>query len=914
MEWSARARSIWGKTDRELHGWMPLVRHLEDTAAVADLLYAHYLPEHLKGCLRRLLNGDDPEVRALLRWLAGVHDIGKCTTEFAAQIRLEYPEVLYAMRSHGLPTGTYIRTTFGHPTLGQVLVEDWLRVFDPAPFVASTYSCIVGGHHGRNPSAEALREARNTPQNLGRDAWPAAQREILDGVAQLSGAAQYLAEWMQRPLPIQAQVVITGLVIMADWIASNQNYFDYSNTAQPDRVENGWARVGLPPSWQPATPARPDDLFRVRFPKLPSANHLQRALIDSASTADAPGLWIVEAPMGVGKTEAALLSAEVLAQRFGLGGVFIGLPTMATANPMFARVLDWLATAVGSDDAAVSLAHGKAGLNDRFRGLLQESWAGSIHDEFDPHPQAMVNSWLRGPKRAGLANFVVGTIDQGLFGALKAKHVALRHLSVAGKVVIIDEAHAADIYMRAYLCRLLTWLGSYHTPVIMMSATLPPDHRDAFLSAYAEGWGTYEPQATDRTDSYPRVSFCDGSKSRMVPVDASPGATTVTVHHLDDSPDHVVSLLIGSLAEGGCAAVICNTVARAQEIHQVLSSAFSGEVELIHSRFLAPERAAREQSLCERLGPRGARPQRLIVVGTQVLEQSLDIDFDILISDLAPIDLLLQRAGRLHRHQRTRPAAVSEPALHLRGVQDWSSEPPRAVSGSRRIYGEASLLRSCAALREHPVIVLPQDIAPLVRIAYAPDQAPPTGWEDAWRRAEQARIDAEDKAIDRAQSYLLAPPALPRNLTGWIDVSAADPDRSEAQGRSQVRDSEDSLEVIVVIRDRDGQLRLPACAPSHADALIPSSLDGALAADNSLARAMATCTLPLPMSMSNPSVVDSVLSALERAVDASGWQSSHWLKGQLVLPFDHDRAAAVGPFQLHYNTETGLTVVEQEKS
>ncbi len=691
------------------------------------------------------------------------------------------------------------------------------------------------------------------PDVVGRGRWVDVRQEILEGMAGLTGADPHLPTWASRRLPVTAQALLTAIVVMADWISSNQDYFPYRDDLTPEqRARVAWDRLDLPMPWAPAVPrGDADALLHRRFPALAAdaARPVQTALLSCALDSREAPLLIVEAPMGVGKTEAALLAAEALASRFGQGGIYIGLPTMATANPMFDRILDWLTTALGRADASVALAHGKAGLNDRFAGLIRESWQGMVYDEVDD-PRAgipVVNGWLRGRKKAGLASFVVGTIDQGLFGALKAKHVVLRHLSLAGKVVVIDECHAADTYMREYLKRLLSWLGAYHAPVILMSATLPPTQRDEYVAAYAWGRGDREPGSTDRSDTYPRITRYDGVL-RDIAVAKPQTATRVRLERVADAPEGVRDLLRSLLADGGVAGVICNTVQRAQEVYRVLRDEFGANAVLLHSRFIAPDRAEREARLVAQLGRDGSgRPHRLVVVGTQVLEQSLDIDFDVMVTDLAPADLVLQRLGRLHRHARPRrPGPGVTPILYLRGVDDWTTIPPRAARGSRTVYGESALLRSAAVLNGRTSLTLPIDIPTLVRQAYDPALTSPPGWEEPWAVAEIAATAEVARARSRAQSFLLDDPLRRENLNGWIDVDPGDPDRSEEQGRSQVRDSEDSLEVIALWRDLSGTLHLPTFASTrHEGATIPEGVEWGIGAEQSLAKVMASCTSPI---------------------------------------------------------------------
>lgn len=896
---------------------MPLVQHLEDAAGMAGYLHEHFLPPVTRSLLSTAIGVPDHEVHALASWLAGLHDCAKATPEFASQAMGIGPSVVGNMRDHGLAMQAFTKT-FGHPALGQIVVKSWLEdTYGADSRVADSFACIIGGHHGTNPTVSGLTAAMDHLASLGTGSWVAVRDEILIGIAHLTGADQYLAEWVTRRLPLPAQVLLSAVVIMADWMASNQDLFPYIGGDEGgERVARASAFLGLPSPWTPEVPH--DDatgLLHRRFPALTaeSARGVQLALVDAAKTCAEPGLFIVEAPMGVGKTEAALMAAEILAARFGCGGVFFGLPTMATANPMFDRTLDWLGTALGDADASVALAHGKAGLNDHYTGLPRP-WYGQVYDGEDPRAgRAVVNSWLQGRKRAGLASFVVGTIDQGLFVALKAKHLALRHLALTGKVVIIDEAHAADQYMRHYLRRLLGWLGTYRTPVILMSATLPPDQRDDYVKAYAEGRGDRTPPATDRLDTYPRITCYPGPTE--LPVAPGDRATRVAVNRISDDPDIVRALFEDLLIDGGCAGVLCNTVTRAQEMYRVLRGTFGDQVELAHSRFLAPDRAQHEASLVERLGRDGTRPHRLVVVGTQVLEQSLDIDFDLLVTDLAPADLVLQRIGRLHRHDRKRPPLLADPAVYLRGVEDWDANVPVSVPGSRAIYGAAAMLRAAAVLQGRTCVTLPSEIPTLVRLAYDPHLTPLAGWETEWASAEQrAGKEAEDKRA-KAEAYLLEKPGKRSTLVGWIDVVAPDPDSSEQQGRSQVRDSDDGLEVIALFVDDDQTLRLASTLKEHAGAQVPTVLAKGVKADESIARAMAGCTLPLPLMMCRSGRdLDAVIAHLERSIDHSGWQQSPWLVGQLAIPFDAQGNARVARFNLHYDTHEGLTVTTEENA
>jgi CRISPR-associated helicase Cas3 len=522
--------------------------------------------------------------------------------------------------------------------------------------------------------------------------WIDARAAALSWATDLVGGPAALAPYAAARLGRPTQALLAAIVIMADWIASTAEWFrlDPLHTAfeqprRPDpartaaRLADGWADLELPPRWvaQPVTDARA--AFAARFG--PRPRPVQVAAVEIALAQPEPGLVIVEAPMGEGKTEAALLAAEALAARSGADGCFVALPTRATTDAMFSRVLRWMQALPGLPvDTSVVLAHGTANLNDEYRGLLRRAWIREVGQD----EAGIAHHWLNGRKRGPLAQFVVGTIDQVLFAGLKSRHLMLRHLGLAGKVVIIDECHAYDVFMSRYLDAVLHWLGAYGTPVVLLSATLPAARRAELVRAYDSGRGA-ETVALPEDPGYP-VVVASGMPARAVP--AGGAARAVRLDRLPDDLDVLAGLLRAALAGGGCAVVVRNTVGRVQETADRLVEIFGAdEVTVTHSRFLACDRARLDTDLLRRFGPPGPgveRPARHVVVASQVVEQSLDVDFDLMVTDLAPVDLVLQRTGRLHRHDRPRPAGLEQPRCVLVGVQDWAATPPRAVPGSRR--------------------------------------------------------------------------------------------------------------------------------------------------------------------------------------------------------------------------------------
>ena len=938
--------ALWGKTG-EADSWLPLWRHLEDSAAVAGLLWDHWLPGSTKAHIAAALPGGQADGRILLTWLAGVHDIGKATPAFQVKAQLTAPHLTNHLRDLGFDLDVPLADTrhAPHGALGYLLVLEWLATtYDldepSARRAASSLAVAIGAHHGTMVGPAGVERVGANRSYRGRaPAWQTARAELLDHMAAATGAGDRLPSWLTRPLPPTVQAMLAAAVVTADWLASDERRFPYDD--RPAGVPD-WEGLGLPRPWRPsAAPRAAARLLAARFPALAgyAPTPIQRAAVDAAWAADRPPLILLEAEMGSGKTEAGLAAAEVLAHRFGQGGVFVALPTMATSDAMFARVRSWIdhlpADATGGGSLAMFLAHGKAGLNDAYRGLPDDQRIAGVYDDeagADPHDRALrhavatVNAWTRGRRRGVLAPFVVGTIDQVLFGALRSKHLALRHLALAGKVVVIDEVHAADTYMREYLKSALAWLAAYGTPIVLMSATLPPAQRAELVAAYADGFA-HRPgdraaiPACDLPDhpGYPRTLLVDGALRKIDTEQTASRPRTVTVEEHPDDLDHLVHTLRAELAEGGCVAVIRNTVRRAQDTWEALRAALPEvEIVLAHSRFLAVDRARREAELRDRLGRTGhvadgSRPQRMIVVGTQVLEQSLDIDVDLMVSDLAPVDLLLQRVGRLHRHPRgesecERPSRLRSPRLLLVGA-DWSATPVAAVRGSRQVYGDAGLLRAAATLRAHgDRIRLAQDIPRLVDAAYDPTLAPPDGWAEAWAAAEATEAERAQRAQARAADFRLSGFAKGSRLrtSGGLLADCGffehgDPDDGNG-GRSQVRDSEDSIEVVVV-RRVDGEIRPMPGAGLPDDTVLATDFPP----EPRIARALAGCTVRLP-SWTTVRNLDAVIRALEDTSFAGWEQDCPWLQGQLVLVLDAHGRARVAELDLSYGPDTGLTV------
>ena len=360
---------------------------------------------------------------------------------------------------------------------------------------------------------------------------------------------------------------------------------------------------------------------------------------------------------------------------------------------------------------------------------------------------------------------------------------------------------------------------------------------------------------------------------------------------------------------GGCVGIICSTISRAQELFGYVSEATDDTV-LLHSRFTTDRRMVREAELVDKLGRSGGnRPHRLIVVSTQVIEQGLDLDFDLLISDIAPMDLLLQRIGRLHRHehlQALRPENLKNPKLLITGagVPDPTGPAPKFPKGIAAVYRQAPLLRTTAVLAEHlpehqGCIVSPDDVESLVKASYDPLFPCPDTWKAKWDNAAEKDREFTQSQQERSREFVISPPS-EGSLRRWsLALSPAD----EQKGAAQVRDADEAIEVILV-RQVDGHTEampwLTELSGIAVDEVLPPPWD--------IARVLSQCTVRLP----SWQVSDDDIEELEAHTPPS-WQDSSWLKGQLAMVLDENLQLTLGPNTFTYDDERGLLITREER-
>jgi len=906
--------------------WLPLWMHLRDTAGIMKKLVIKWLPKsvytaaHLK---------EDAFLKAAV-FLGAVHDLGKATSYFQGMITQSCPEKFGEMTASGFVVRRDLeRGKTPHAHAGQWILESG----EPGFGIHESLAAVVGAHHGKPLNVNYLGQTdpmRRTDlmgqysrhifgvgekeSDEQKGVWINSWKELMKQAMEWAG----IQRCDELPvLTLEAQVLLSGLLIVADWIASNPSYFplltleDYGEESlYPGRINEGWRKIAFPDGWCSEIYTMDEKLFEERF-GFPT-NEVQRAMLEVVNQSTEPGIFILEAQMGVGKTEAALGAAEVLASRKQEGGIFFGLPTQATSNGLFPRLYEWSVKVSKDTENAVRLAHGSAELNEEYRKLLMRGKACMEEDELQQDGME-VHPWFQGNKRALLADFVTGTVDQFLMAALRRKHFMLRHIGLAGKVVVIDECHAYDAFMNQYLMRALEWMAAYGVSVILLSATLPAKRRKELVNHYVKAYSrcrlSKKPEIKDLSpgwenrEQYPLLTWTDGETIDQKSIDQAVSVKRVKLSYVNSVSD-LIFLLKSHLQDGGCACIIVNTVKYAQMLYEQCTAALEEvTVLLYHAQFLMPHRIQKERALLERMGKasKSSDRNRVILIGTQVLEQSLDYDTDLLITQLCPIDLLLQRIGRLHRHeQRLRPERLRNPECILLQEETESYD-----AGTKAIYGDYLLMRTQQVLSQE--ITIPDDISHLVQLVYPKDDQHPEK-EDLGIEGERYSKAIEDykKQIqdkkEEAKKYLLPRPGSKNEVICNI-LENSDP-TNEKLAEASVRDAAAAVEVLVMRRETEDGIgfveETSAPGPVLSRTHVPSSEEGQRVA-------MQRLKLPYVFSAFSKNREDTIRELEEKNLkELPEWQQSPWIQGELILLLDQDNRAELLGYRLSYSFEKGL--------
>ncbi|MGW7142358.1 CRISPR-associated endonuclease Cas3'' [Streptomyces xanthophaeus] len=829
-------RWVWGKTpDRRNHqrhqrSWNPLLAHLLDTGATARELWDRYLPDNVRFVLTEAFGNGDPAIaRAVVPFLASLHDIGKAAPVFLRQfdqgenrshLRKERPVWEEQARSHGVPLpvaweGLYWarHEHITAATLPRLLgcdcpVAYGQRCSTPEHQGLHAAAYALGGHHGHVPGPDTVGTATIA---RGGARWDEVRIELVAVVAAMLGCdLQHLAA-VVSPVKPAALIHLMGLVVMSDWIASNDDRFPYADLAASDdewwRTSQVRAKEALTAlrldRWKP-TQATWQQLWPGTEP-LP----LQAAVMD-LMPASGQALVIVEAPPASGKTRVALWCAHYLASRNGYQGLYIAMPSKADTGRIASEVKEFMRTAVVDEASTLAVVHAEALEQQIVHDLIEsEHSAGeevrpldalgagirnaeeSEGNEWDPsespvggerqgRDRAVMDPWYLNRCVGLMASFGVGTVDEVMLAAQPSRHWMVRLFGLSCKTVVIDEAHAYELYQQELLGTTVQWLADAGASVVVLSNALPTAVRGALTASWCAG---LQVDVADAGDEGP-VTVIDATghvgRGGPLPTDFPQSTTTVRLRREED-PAGLASDLMESARSGGCVGVVHNRVDKAVALYRAAIAAAAGqgwgesEILLLHEQFHTHQQRSTEERVRVLLGGGvSSRPHRLLVITTQSAAQS--VDFDHMVCDLAPVDLLLARMGSLHRHAENsghRPSRFKRPQLDVLFQADPQQpdlplvEPSRLRPDRRAgnpdgsTYAPYLLAATFQCLQSrrdeegHIDLCLPRDLAGLLASVYEARQRGEGAWAtlldrtwDAWRLSlARERLAADDNGV-----------------------------------------------------------------------------------------------------------------------------------------------------------------------
>ena len=778
---------FWGKAqpkDPTGPAWHPLVFHCLDVAAVGWQLLQK--DGALCGRLGDLMGLEEAEITRLVPYLLAMHDIGKFAKNFQAKVPQHYPSCF---------DGEAKTPPYDHAAGGLELFEADPGLFDVSRRGKRAWRPLVSavtGHHGAPPATSSF-----TPVTL---------RSIF-GAAGLSAVRRFTADmgilfhctpsrFDLPPRQESASFMLAGLSVLADWLGSNQEWFPYERGkafAVEDGSANGGARLqrywhgaqakaeralkesGVLPAPVGQPVAYSDLIGRAQPPGGGEpANAVQPSPMQCWAQAvelpEAPALFVIEDETGSGKTEAAVMLAHRLMAAGRAQGIYVALPTMATADAMFERLAAVYRKLFGDQLPSIALAHGARDMHKGFReavlrGGRQESSYSAAYTDSETTASSACAAWLADDRRRSLlADVGVGTMDQALLAVLPSRHQSLRLLGLMRKVLILDEVHAYDAYMQREIEALLEFHAGLGGSAILLSATLPKIVRQRLGVAFAKGSGDRAPSEEQLGDAYPLATVHTGTASSEVPIQGRADRSRRLPVRFLRSPQEGYDAVAHAAGNGQAVLYIRNSVDDVLDAHDALQER-GLKVDIFHARFVLADRLKIEQRVAKTFG-KGSTPEQRrgkVLVATQVVEQSLDLDFDAMVTDLAPIDLLIQRAGRLWRHERQERQGSPEllvvsPAASLDAPEDWFSKPfPRAQFVYR---AHARLWLTTKALEQAGVIDSPAGLRPLIEDVYGdgaetgvPPQLEGAFWEAEGRESAERGM-AHIQALALQSGYL----------------------------------------------------------------------------------------------------------------------------------------------------------------
>lgn len=760
---------FWAKTTADGRPGISVRDHCLNVGCVAEALIAR-IPQQIHQLL-------PPGATAL----ASLHDVGKVSPGFQQKCPLWMVKNSFPPQ----PAET------DHAKVSQWFLQQW---FDAEARKLKRWLMAVGAHHGQS-KGPWIKDCRGGGIALtgttGEQDWQRAREQLADEVTAFFGVLSRADLLPGEKSPDDAVLALfAGLVAVADWIGSDEHFFSpradgpvLTSEKRRNLAADAVTAIGFDPAPRVHTVG-----FAELFRPLASPNQLQALAAEHCAQ---PGLWIIEAPMGCGKTEAALLAASRAIESSNARGIYFALPTQTTSNRIHTRVGNWMENLL-QQGATLRLAHGASWLEDKQVLRVRPSARFENETEEDQENPWAAQYWFSSARRALLTSFGVGTVDQALLGVVAAKHFFVRLFGLAGKVVVLDEVHSYDLYTGTLLDILVEQLLQLRCTVIVLSATLTRERREQLIMAARRAFSSSlgEPSAASprvSSTAYPLLSGVNANGQVIeIPVPEVTAPKPIIRLRCSDIPFGEAAAECAQRAEAGQVVLwVRDTVDAAQRsLDAVRSTMREGgpHTVLLHSRFPWFQRDRLERIWLRRLGigvskrwqrrfakeMPGLFPTRrgAVIVATQVVEQSVDIDADFLLTDLAPTDMLLQRLGRLWRHDRpNRPNLSSGPEAWIHAPDcsglEKVADIKACLKGLSPPYAAYVLLRSAREWQRFARgggIMLPGNIREMLEATYAPWPDEPVAWSELHTEMERRKDRLFGKATQATNAWAL--PAL----------------------------------------------------------------------------------------------------------------------------------------------------------
>lgn len=677
---------IWAKTAPK----KSLIDHMLETGIVTEcLIDADGMYRPVLSRLSEITGCDNNKLSAKIVFICAIHDIGKAHPIFQGRDA----ETLEILRRKNLNQASF-DTRFRHEQYG-ANIFDRLSAEDVDIKNSDIISQIIRMHHQKEQKKNSDIDIIKIDDKEKAKKWRHIQKEIYDYIKNVFhfDNLNLINKNISKSELFVVQNAILGIMITSDWIASNNYVFDnqpYKNIDEflKSRKLQALKFLNNEGMIRQQIPVMQDFKSAFGFNGRPVQNDVEKIVHKNDIKC-----MLIESDCGSGKTEAALYAAAVLGNRSGLSGIYMGLPTGVSAEAIQNRVDEFLTS------------HG-------MRNTKLYTSKSMLLREPDKKP-----IWTDISRQRLLTSSAVGTVDQVMTVARLARFESVRMDGLASKVLIIDEIHAYDAYMLAVIKDLLKICGELGVPVIMLSATLPISTKNDLLGVLCDG-------DIELHNGYPMISYVtkDGNVHEHVSHQYMPDKKiSCEVLPILNDNDKIARYAVDAVKDGGCECVIMNTVADAICVYDKIKKSKKNDCKIIlyHSRMTINARDETSRKILAMCGKdRTKRPERVIIVGTQVLEQSLDIDVDYMITAICPIDLLFQRIGRYHRHGDA--GTIRERVVVANTVQVLIPADLSSYGGTEYVYEKCYLDATIDTIREHNGhLLIPSGMPDMINYVYS---------------------------------------------------------------------------------------------------------------------------------------------------------------------------------------------------